>query len=322
MPLIMPYQAENDIISGATPESDKPEYWNGDIFWVTPEDVGRIKTGYWLRETKRTVTMEGYNSCGTTIAPRDSIILTKRAPIGQLAVLDTDACSNQGCLLLTTKSRTDSRFFYYFLSAESSSLQALGRGSTFMELSVDDLKTLHIPVPNLEEQQTIADHLDRETAKLDALIAAKERLLGLLAEKRRALITRAVTRGLNPDIPMRDSGIPWLGQVPEDWKIERLKFHLCRIEQGWSPQCDNTPADEDEWGVMKAGCVNGLFFDENDNKRLPKDLTPLTEYELRPGDVLMSRANTTELLGSTVLVQTVRPRLLLCKTFARQLPLF
>ncbi|OPX99208.1 MAG: putative type-1 restriction enzyme specificity protein MG438 [Syntrophorhabdus sp. PtaU1.Bin002] len=178
-----------DVTSGATPESGKPEYWNGDIFWVTPEDVGRIKTGYWLRETKRTVTMEGYNSCGTTIAPRGSIILTKRAPIGQLAVLDTDACSNQGCLLLTTKSRTDSRFFYYFLSAESSSLQALGRGSTFMELSVDDLKALHIPVPNLEEQQTIADYLDRETTKIDAMIDAKERLLGLLAEKRRALIT-------------------------------------------------------------------------------------------------------------------------------------
>jgi len=81
-----------------------------------------------------------------------------------------------------------------------------------------------VSLPPVPEQRTIADYLDRETARLDALVAAKERLLELLAEKRRALITRAVTRGLNPDAPFRDSGIPWLGQIPAHWETERARW--------------------------------------------------------------------------------------------------
>ena len=73
-------------------------------------------------------------------------------------------------------------------------------------------------------QRAIADYLDRETARLDGLVAAKERVLGLLAEKRRALITRAVTRGLDPRVPLRDSGIPWLGEIPAHWEIERTRW--------------------------------------------------------------------------------------------------
>lgn len=209
------------VTSGATPESGKPEYWDGDIPWITPEDLSAIKVGYHLTDTRRCITDEGYRNCGTTIAPRGSIVLTKRAPIGQLAVIDLDACSNQGCVLLTAKSKADIRFFYYFLLSQTSRLQSLGRGSTFMELSVDDLKALKLPLPVLHRQRAIADYLDLETSGLDELIATKERLLDLLAEKRRALITRAVTHGLNPDTPLRDSGIPWVSKIPVHWETER-----------------------------------------------------------------------------------------------------
>ena len=85
-------------------------------------------------------------------------------------------------------------------------------------IAVDVIANLEIPVPPLHEQRAIADYLDRETARLDGLVAAKERVLGLLAEKRRALITRAVTRGLDPRAPLRDSGIPWLGEIPAHWR--------------------------------------------------------------------------------------------------------
>jgi len=81
-----------------------------------------------------------------------------------------------------------------------------------------------VAIPPLFRQCLIADYLDRETASLDALVAAKEWLLELLAEKRPALITRAVTRGLNPDVPLRDSGVSWLGQIPEHWETERAKW--------------------------------------------------------------------------------------------------
>lgn len=87
-----------------------------------------------------------------------------------------------------------------------------------------DIHTIPVAVPPLATQRAIAAYLDRETARIDGLVAAKERVLGLLAEKRRALITRAVTRGLDPRAPLRDSGIPWLGEIPAHWEIERTRW--------------------------------------------------------------------------------------------------
>ena len=86
------------------------------------------------------------------------------------------------------------------------------------------LANIRIRVPSLPQQRAIADYLDRETARLDALVAAKERVLALLAEKRRALISRAVTRGLDSSVPLRDSGIPWLGKIPVHWDTERARW--------------------------------------------------------------------------------------------------
>lgn len=211
------------VTSGATPESSNSEYWDGDIFWATPEDVSSAD-GYWLRDTRRKITQAGYQSCGTTIVRSGSVLLTKRAPIGQLSILAVAACSNQGCFLLTPRDESDTRFFYYWLSTQTAYLQVLGRGSTFMELSTDELKSLNIPHPSVLEQRAVADYLDRETSQIDALVAAKERLLALLAEKRRALITRAVTRGLDPHAPMTASGVDWLGEMPMHWEIKPLKY--------------------------------------------------------------------------------------------------
>ena len=211
------------VTSGATPDSGNAEFWDGNILWATPEDVSSLDS-YWLRDTRRKITRAGYESCGTTTAPPGSIVLTKRAPIGQVAVLAEEACSNQGCFLLIPYGETDVRFYYYWLYAKVDYLQVLGRGSTFMELSTDELKSLSVPHPSITRQRAIANYLDREVTRLDALVAAKERVLGLLSEKRRALITRSVTRGLDPRAPLRDSGIPWLGKIPAHWEVKRVKY--------------------------------------------------------------------------------------------------
>jgi type I restriction enzyme S subunit len=97
-----------------------------------------------------------------------------------------------------------------------------------------DIHTIPVAVPPLATQHTIAAYLDRETARLDGLVVAKERVLGLVAEKRRALITRAVTRGLDPCVPLRDSGIPWLGEIPAHWELIPLRF-LVDIVGGATP---------------------------------------------------------------------------------------
>ncbi len=97
-------------------------------------------------------------------------------------------------------------------------------GSTRDKLTQDKMGSIRLPTPSLSVQRTIADYLDRETARLDALVAAKERLLGLLDEKRQALTTHAVTRGVDPTATLRDSGIPWLGEIPAHWATERARW--------------------------------------------------------------------------------------------------
>jgi type I restriction enzyme S subunit len=192
-------------------------------------------------------------------------------------------------------------------------------GTSREGLNFQQAGDLIFAIPPLEEQRSLAQFLDYKTAQIDALIAKKEELLERLAEKRTALISEAVRKGIDRTVPMKDSGIEWLGAIPAHWEVVRLRFLLKKIEQGWSPQCHNQAAEPGEWGVLKVGCVNGEEFDENKNKALPENLEPKLEYELHHGDILMSRANTKELLGSAAVVENPRSKLLLCDKLYRLL---
>lgn len=214
----------------------------------------------------------------------------------------------------------DGRFlFYVTLSDEFRKIGAsymYGAGGQ-KRIPTDFVKDFRVLDLGLPEQRAIAAFLDRETARIDALIERKERQIALLQEKRTVLICHAVTRGLDHNAKMKNSGIDWLGEVPANWEVRRLRRDVLTIEQGWSPQCDNLQAEIGDWGVLKVGCVNGVEFDENENKRLPADLEPKVRYEIKAGDVLMSRANTKELLGNAIVVNRVRPRLILCDKLYR-----
>ena len=195
-----------------------------------------------------------------------------------------------------------------------------GQGSSQLgrwRLPTEQFLDFVFPLPPLAEQTQIAGFLDRETGKIDELVAEQRRLMELLKEKRQAVISRAVTRGLNPAAPLKSSGIEWLGAVPAHWETKPLKYSITKIEQGWSPQCGSDPAVESEWGVLKVGCGNRDRFDPNEQKALPLDVEPLTNYEIKSGDILVSRGNTLELVGSATYVGEVRPRLLLCDLLYR-----
>jgi type I restriction enzyme S subunit len=215
----------------------------------------------------------------------------------------------------------DPTFLVYVVGSRAVRFQlerdATGTSGSMQNIAQSTVRNLVISLPPVAEQQAIAAYLDCETTRIDALVANKERLVALLEEKRAALISQAVTRGFDQTAPLKDSGVPWLGQVPAHWQVLRLKDCLRAIEQGWSPACENRLAEDHEWGVLKVGCVNGASFNAEENKALPSNLSPLREYEIKPGDVIMSRANTRELLGSASLVEHVRPRLLLCDKLYR-----
>lgn len=179
-----------EIISGATPESSNSEYWDGPINWITPADMnptGPIKNG------EKTITMLGYQSCGTTMIPENSIIISNRAPIGKVNYNQTELCTSQGCKGLINIKKNNLLYFYYFFIAFTNQLKLLGRGTTFLELSTKDLGNFSLIVPPLQEQTAIADYLDDKTTKIDCIIDKKEQQLELIKEHRKSLIYEFVT---------------------------------------------------------------------------------------------------------------------------------
>ncbi|MFH1313089.1 MAG: restriction endonuclease subunit S [Candidatus Eisenbacteria bacterium] len=245
------------ILNGSTPRTAEPDYWDGEIRWATPDDLGALQ-GDTLETTRRMITREGYESCGTTLAPQGSLVLSTRAPIGHLALTGSPVCTNQGCRCLVFRAEDDARFFYYHLLSTKQVLESWGQGSTFKELSRDGLGGIRLTSPPVSEQRAIAGFLDRETGRIDALIEKKERQIELLQEKRSALISHTVTKGLNPNVRVKDSGIQWLGQIPAHWVLIRFKYAMV-LQRGY-----DLPREQFIEGQYPVYASNGIIGFHNE----------------------------------------------------------
>lgn len=167
------------------------------------------------------------------------------------------------------------------------------------------------PVPPIEEQLTISTFLDYETAKIDSLVIEQEKLINLLKEKRQAVISHAVTRGINPKAKMKNSGSDWLGEVPEDWEIKKLKKVIFKISSGVSVNAIDVPVSDEEIGVLKTSCVYRNKFDSRENKTVVQEEIQRVSCPVKAGTIIVSRMNTPELVGAAGLVERDYPNLYL-----------
>ncbi|EEF79599.1 restriction endonuclease subunit S [Methylophaga thiooxydans] len=150
------------------------------------------------------------------------VLLSVRAPVGELNIANQEYGIGRGLCAITAQS-VKADFMWWLLQASVSQLRAVATGSTFQAVSAEQVSNLTCLLPAQSEQTQIATFLDRETAKIDRLIEKQQRLIKLLEEKRQAVISHAVTKGLNPDVPMKDSGVEWLGEIPSMWSIVQLR---------------------------------------------------------------------------------------------------
>jgi type I restriction enzyme S subunit len=173
------------------------------------------------------------------------------------------------------------------------------------------------PQPPPEEQAAIARFLAWASNRLDRAIGAKRRIIALLQDQKQAIIHHAVTRGLDPSVPLKDSGIPWLGKIPEHWEVRRLRTVVKTIDQGVSPLATGFLAEGNSWGVLKSGCVNRGVFRETEHKQLSQSFKIDSSIVVKPGDVLISRAcGSPSLVGSVGRVGKLHYNLILSdKTF-------
>ena len=156
------------------------------------------------------------------MAPAGSVVISTRAPIGHTGILSSTACTNQGCRLLVPNGAIQPEHLYYSLKVARPELESIGQGTTFAELSRNELARFAVPVAPRREQAAIVRYLDHADRRIRRYIHAKQQLITLLEEQKQALIHQAVTRGLDPNVRLKPSGVEWLGDVPEHWEVSAL----------------------------------------------------------------------------------------------------
>ena len=183
------------VISGGTPSTSSPECWDGDIHWVTPTDITKLRTQT-IQNTTRKITAVGLRNSSAKLIPARSLLICTRATIGELAITATEMCTNQGFKNIIPSACTDVAFLYYLIQSSKHSLIAKASGSTFLELSKKDFENIRFHIPSFKEQQKIASVLtaaDKEIELLEAKLAhfkqeKKALMQQLLTGKRRVQV--------------------------------------------------------------------------------------------------------------------------------------
>lgn len=252
------------VLNGGTPRADDVN-WNGDLPFVTPPDL-RGLDGDSIVETSRSLTELGASS-GSTVAV-SGLAVSCRAPIGYVGRLSRRSAFNQGCKAVVPSPAVDEKYLAYVLVAARPILEALGRGTTFMEISASDLGSLLVPATGGEDQRRIADYLDRETATIDALIEKQRQLIAVLTQRRRTVVEESLVKHELREFPLRRlmTGTVGIVVTPAKWYGEDgpLAVRGLNIREG--------------------------VFDMNDVVRMSREGDALhPKSRLRAGDVVIVR---------------------------------
>lgn len=192
-----------------------------------------------------------------------------------------------------------SRFLFYWLSLLFPYEMDKGSAqSTVPSMRLPMLLNFSVFMPSKEEALSISSFLDSKCAEIDALMEDIRAEISTLEEYKKSVITEAVTKGLNPDAEMKDSGIAWVGKCPEHWKILKIRDSISKIESGVSVNAATYPAGDNEIGVLKTSCVSKYIFDARENKAVNKNEESRVSCPVRKGCIIVSRMNTPDLVGA------------------------
>ncbi|WP_339790464.1 restriction endonuclease subunit S [uncultured Imperialibacter sp.] len=223
------------IGSGTTPSSgDNSYYQNGTINWL---QTGDLTNGEITRTSKKVTqkALDDYSSL-KVFSVGALVVAMYGATIGKVGVLSIDACTNQACCVLSDPILFKVKYTYYWFVASKDHIVSRGYGGGQPNISQELIKSLVLPCPPVVEQTAISAYLDEKTTQIDYLIAKKQQLIELLKEERTALINLAVTKGVDPDVKLKPSGIDWLGDIPAHWEVKKLKYLVSKVGSGVTPK--------------------------------------------------------------------------------------
>ena len=275
----------SQVKRGASPRPiDNPKYFDddGEYAWVRISDV--TASNMYLLETTQKLSNLG-KSYSVPLMP-GSLFLSIAGSVGKPIITKIKVCIHDGFVYFP-EYKQNTKFLYYIFYSEQPYI-GLGKMGTQLNLNTDTVGAIKIPIPPLSEQQKIAQFLDDKTAKIDQAVNLAEKQIALLKEHKQILIQNAVTRGLNPDVPLKDSGVEWIGQVPEHWEVKKLKF-VSKINQHTLPENTNGSLSIKYVDIGSVSFENGIEKVENFSfKNAPSRARRLANR----GDIVVSTVRT------------------------------
>lgn len=274
--------------------------------WIESKDLsdegiryittGNIGEGIYKEQGAGYITEDKFKTLNCTEVFEGDILISRlNLPIGRACIvpnLESRIITSVDNVIFRPDSRYSKNYLVYLFSSEGYFKHTgnVARGTTMQRISRGLLGNIRVIVPPLSEQQKIAQFLDHETAKIDTLIEKQQRLIELLKEKRQAVISHAVTKGLNPNAPMKDSGVEWLGEVPEHWEISQIKY-LCYVNDGNHgeeyPKDSDYTVEQDGVPFIRGGNMSNFAITNNDMLYITKTKNnSMRKGRLAAGDIL------------------------------------
>lgn len=272
------------FVVGWTPPSGKDEYYDGDLPWVTIADLTQMS----VEDTKSKISHLAVQDKGAKIVPAGSMLFSFKLSVGKVAFLTIDSYTNEAIAGFLPCGPLDLEYWKY---AAPEFIPRYGReniyGATLLNQEL--IGSVRFYSPARAEQSQIARFLDHETARIDSLIEEQQRLIELLKEKRQAVISHAVTKGLDPTVPMKDSGVEWLGEVPAHWERKRLKNISPFITVGIVVNPSDYVAEEGLPFIYGGEVKEGLIEVDKARKISLKDSLKNRKTMLEAGDIVTMR---------------------------------
>ena len=233
-----------------------------------------------------------------TCSEEDILILWDGANAGIIANNCKGIVSSTAVKYSCTDKRFNKQYMFYLLKNAEPFFKSKVGGTTIPHMNARYIDEYLCILPPLSEQQKIADYLDKVCGEVDEMVALQETMIEELKAYKQSVITEAVTKGLNPNVPMRNSGIDWIGEIPEHWEAKKLKYIIDYIESGTSVNAGNVPAQTNEFGVLKTSAVSKYVFDATENKTVVNEEMDKVSCPVRKNTIIVSRMNTPELVGA------------------------
>ena len=274
-----------EIVSGATPSRNNSEYWNGDIPWLTPKNIGNLNDPV-VMDTTEKISREGLAKCSARLLPIGTVLFSSRAPIGHTAIAGIPLATNQGFKSLVPGRKVDSKYLYWTLISKKSEIIAKGRGATFKEVTKEIMEGVTIPLPPLNEQKRIAAILD----KADAIRRKRQEAINLSDQ-----FLRSVFLDMFGD-PVTN---------PKGWEAGTIRDLVSEVKYGTSAKASS----EGRYEILR---MNNITYsgqlDLSDMKYIDLDGHDEAKYLARKGDLLFNRTNSKELVGKTAVYSFDEPR--------------